>query len=143
VEPALVRACEKALSSAAWSAGDVGLVSAAANGSPAGDRTEATALARLLGQRGDARTPVMAIKASLGESVDAAGLLQTIAALVALREKVAPPIAALDEPEVPGLGYALAPAAIERRRALVTARSESGSCAALLLSCEQNDTDVV
>jgi 3-oxoacyl-[acyl-carrier-protein] synthase II len=142
-ETALARACEKALSAAGWSGSDVGLVSAGANGAPAGDRAEAAALARVLGQRGDARTPVTAVKAGLGESVDAAGMVQAIAALVALGEKVAPPIAGLEEPEVAGLGYALAPAAIERRRALVTARSESGSCAALLLSCEESDTHVV
>ena len=133
LEPALRRAVERAIRGAGLVPGDVGLVSAGASGSPAGDAAEARAIAGVLGD-GAAETPVMAIKANLGDVFDAAGLVQGIAALSAMRSGRAPGITGLEEPEVPGLGYLRREAAIQARHALATSISYEGACSALVLS---------
>jgi 3-oxoacyl-[acyl-carrier-protein] synthase II len=108
-------------------------VSAGANGSVEGDRAEAQALLDVLGEAA-ARTPLIAVKASLGETIDAAGLLQAAVALSAMSSGRAPPIARLEEPEVPGLRYATRPLDVAAGHALVTATSQTGACSALVLS---------
>jgi 3-oxoacyl-[acyl-carrier-protein] synthase II len=128
---ALARACRGSLAMAGIPATSLALVSSGANGVPAVDRAEAAALGEVLGT---ARPPITAVKANLGETVDAAGLLQTIAALWALRSRQVPAIAGLHEPEATGLRYAL-PGATDVRgeHALVTSTHASGACAAVVL----------
>jgi 3-oxoacyl-[acyl-carrier-protein] synthase II len=133
IELALRRACDGALRTAGVAPAQIGLVSAGANGLPSADRAEALALIGALGDTAS-RTPVMAAKANLGEAVDAGGLLQCVAALCAVRTGTAPAIAALDEPEVPGLGYLREEAFLHASNALVTSMSMSGACSALVLS---------
>jgi len=133
VPTALRRACDRALRAAGVAPSEVGLVSAGADGSPHGDRDEARALIDLLGSAAG-RTPVTAVKASFGDTLDAAGLLQAAVALAALRSGKAPPIAHLEEPDVAGLAYITRERVIEGRHALVTSRSQTGACSALVLS---------
>ena len=76
------------------------------------------------------------MKASLGNAVDAAGLLQAAVALAALRSGRAPPIAGLEEPDVPGLAYVTQERELAGRDALVTSISQSGACSALVLGTE-------
>ncbi len=130
---ALQRACEGALRAADLSPVDLGLVSAGANGSPEGDRAEARALLGALGEAA-ASVPVIAPKANLGDSIDAGGLLQAVAALSAMRSGQAPAIAGLEQPEIPGLGYSIGEARVDPGYALVTSTSHAGGCSALVLS---------
>ena len=97
------------------------------------DHAEAGALLDVLGDAA-ARTPVTAIKASLGDSLDAAGLLQTIVAMAVLSGSRAPAVAGLKEPAVPGLAYLTVPTTIAASRALVTATSQTGACSALVVA---------
>jgi len=133
LERSLRRAAEGALKGAGLSPGDVDLVSAGACGSRDGDAAEARALAGVLGDTA-ARTPVAAIKANLGDAFDAAGLVQAVAALSAMKSGRVPPVAGLEEPEVPGLRYAVEEADVDVRHALVTSISYEGACSALVLS---------
>ena len=93
----------------------------------------------------------MAIKANLGETMDAGGLLQALTALSVLRTGQFPPLVALDEPAVVGLRYPRGwsatpfdPSAPALQHggagtgggghALVTSISSTGACSALILS---------
>ncbi|HEY8022008.1 MAG TPA: beta-ketoacyl synthase N-terminal-like domain-containing protein, partial [Thermoanaerobaculia bacterium] len=130
---AVERAAMAALADAGAAASAVAFVSAAANGSPEGDRQEAAGLAAALGP-GAAEVPVAAIKAMLGEPLGAGGALQAIDALETWHDGNLPGIPSL-EPE-PGL--ALAPARESRRvgrsgLALLSARGFDGGAAALAL----------
>lgn len=133
LETSLLRAGEGALRTAGLDSKDVDLVSAGASGARAADEAEARALLGLLGD-GAGRVPVSAIKANLGETMDAAGLVQVVAAVSAMRSGKAPPIAGLEHPEVPGLRYLTEETAVEVRHALVTSISYEGACSALVVS---------
>jgi 3-oxoacyl-(acyl-carrier-protein) synthase len=130
---ALAKASTKALAASKTEVGSIRLCSSGANGLPNVDHAEAGALLKVLDDSA-ARTPVIAIKASLGDSLDAAGLLQTIVAIAALSGSPAPGVAGLREPAVPGLAYLTAPKEIAAGRALVTATSQTGACSALVVS---------
>jgi 3-oxoacyl-[acyl-carrier-protein] synthase II len=130
---ALRRACEDALRAAGLAPGGVGLVSSGANGSPEGDAAEARALAAALGPAA-ADAPVMAVKSGLGDSIDASGMLQALAALAAMRSGRAPPILGLEDPEVAGLRYLTAETAVDAGAALVTSAAPGGACSALVLA---------
>jgi 3-oxoacyl-(acyl-carrier-protein) synthase len=79
---------------------------------------------------------VTAPKANLGEALDPSGLLQCIAALHALSERVAPPIPRLQHPALLGLRYASVETALPDGAALLTATSNSGACSSLIVSTE-------
>jgi len=130
-DAAVARACQGALLQAGPGPA-VGLVSAGASGAVELDRAEARGLLAALGAAAP-RTPVTAVKACLGEPLDAGGLFQCLPALDALRSGRLPPVAGLAEPEVPGLGYLLADGRGEVRRALVTTTTLDGACAAAVL----------
>jgi 3-oxoacyl-(acyl-carrier-protein) synthase len=130
---ALRRACDQVLRGAGVAPAELRLVSAGANGSRDDDRMEARGLVATLGESG-ARTPAMAVKASLGEAGDAGGLLQAVLAIASVRSRSAAPIVNLEEPEVPGLAYVRRETRVEPGSALVTSVGRSGSCSALLLS---------
>jgi 3-oxoacyl-(acyl-carrier-protein) synthase len=130
---ALGRAAVKALASSETEVARLRLCSSGANGTTRVDEAEARALLRILGATAK-ETPVAAIKANLGDTLDAAGLLQTIVAMAALTGSPAPAIAGLGEAMVPGLGYLTTPTRIAPGRALVTATSRTGACSALVLS---------
>jgi 3-oxoacyl-[acyl-carrier-protein] synthase II len=134
---ALARAVRLALADAATAPEEIGCLSASASGSLAVDRAEALGVAAALGERA-AVLPVTAIKAMLGEGLGVSAAWQAVDLIETLRDGELPGIAGLErlEPGLP-LGGAspktrrLAPA--ERRRALLTAVSADGHCAALVL----------
>lgn len=99
---AAVRAIEGALADAGIEPGAIGAVSAGANGSPAGDRAEALALAQVFGERAKS-LPVTAVKAMLGEALGASGAYQTAALLVAFERGELPGIPGLEalDPSLP------------------------------------------
>jgi 3-oxoacyl-(acyl-carrier-protein) synthase len=132
---ALERACAAALQRAHVEPQQLALVGTGANGLREHDDAHARALLSVLGASAS-RTPLSAVKASLGETFDAAGLLQSIAALAALRAGVAPPIARLRSPRLRGLRYPVEPTALGAgiRHALITATSFTGACSALIVT---------
>jgi 3-oxoacyl-(acyl-carrier-protein) synthase len=131
--PALRRAAQAVLDASGTTWGELAFISSGANGVPEVDRCEARALSDLGGARA-ADMPVVAVKAALGETLEAAGLLQSALALHSLASGQAPPIAGLASPALPGLDYATGPRALRPGPALVTATSITGACSALLLA---------
>jgi 3-oxoacyl-[acyl-carrier-protein] synthase II len=84
------RAIRLALADAGVEPGDVDYVNAHGTSTPLNDRTETLALKRALGER--SRTvPVSSLKSSIGHLLGAAGAVEAIATLLALRDRVAPP----------------------------------------------------
>ena len=94
---------------------------------------EGGALSAVLGGRAT-HVPVTAVKGALGETLDASGAIQALAALVALEKRVVPPIVGLGEPEVQGLRYTTQQVSALEGAALVTALSRDGACSAIVLS---------
>jgi 3-oxoacyl-[acyl-carrier-protein] synthase II len=130
---AVERAARAALADAGAEAGEVGFVSAAANGSPEGDRQEAAGLAAALGEHA-AAVPVAAIRAMLGEPLGAGGALQAIDALETWRDGSLPGIPGLEvEPGLP-LAPRAGARAVERGLALLSARGFDGGATALVLA---------
>jgi 3-oxoacyl-[acyl-carrier-protein] synthase II len=134
---ALVRASSKALAASRTDGASLSLCSSGANGVAHVDRAEAQALLHVLGHSAG-RVPVAAIKANLGDALDAAGLLQTIVALNALSGSPAPAIRDLAEPLVPGLSYLEKATTLSGAHALVTATSQTGACSAVVVSSMEN-----
>jgi 3-oxoacyl-[acyl-carrier-protein] synthase II len=131
---AVERALRAALAEACLAPGEIGFLSASANGSPAGDRAEAEGVARVWGDAA-AALPVTAVKALLGEALGASGAFQVIAALAALAGGELPGVAGLTAPD-PGLP--LRPRAgnrpIAARACAVDAVGFDGPCCALVLA---------
>ena len=125
----LAHTIEHALSDAAVS--HVDMVSASASGAPALDVAEAAAIAAAAGSQ----TPVTAIKSMAGESLGAAGALQAIVALHAMRCRRLPGVAGLHAPDpAVRINVDQATRPITGERALVTATSHEGNAVALVLS---------
>jgi 3-oxoacyl-[acyl-carrier-protein] synthase II len=89
------RAIMLALRDAGLAAADVGHVNAHATSTPVGDTAEATAIRSALGDH----PLVTATKSMTGHMLGAAGAVETIFALLALREQVVPAVLNLDDPD--------------------------------------------
>ncbi len=89
------RAMSLAMAQAGLEPSSVDAVFAHATSTPAGDRAEAEALALAFGDQGTT-VPVTAIKSSLGHLLGAAGAVQAVAAVLALRTGLIPPTRNLD-----------------------------------------------
>lgn len=129
----LADTAQRALRGAELSPNDVSLISSGANGVPEDDEAHAHALCAMFYASAPKPPVLMAPKASLGESMDAAGLLQLLTGLSALNSGVAPMIAGLDSPRVPGPRYARQTCGVEGGALLATASSRTGATSALLL----------
>lgn len=133
---ATARALDLALAASKANLDDVGAISASANGGRF-DEIEARALAGALGQRAEL-IPVMAVKASLGETLGAAGALQAVAALEALRAGEAPGVRGLErlpaDFPLPRAGIDTRP--IERPTVMLDAVGLDGHRCALLMTRE-------
>jgi len=93
-----VLAIRHALADARVDAGQVTHVNAHATSTPAGDLVEAQAIAAALGSAaGD--VVVSATKSMTGHLLGGAGAVESVAAILALNERVAPPTINLDDPE--------------------------------------------
>ena len=131
--PALARTINRALRDAAIEVADLGAVAASANGGPILDQREAAAIEATVGRH----TPVTAIKSMTGETLGASGALQAMTALQSLRAGRLPGVAGLQNLN-PAIHLAVAPATcpIHASRALVTALTPEGNCAALVLAVD-------
>jgi 3-oxoacyl-[acyl-carrier-protein] synthase II len=111
----LVRVMRNALANAGLSAGQVVHVNAHATSTPAGDIVEAQAIAAALGEAASG-VVVSSTKSMTGHLLGGAGALESVAAILALRERVAPPTINLDDPDdEAGIDIATEPRPLEPR----------------------------
>jgi 3-oxoacyl-[acyl-carrier-protein] synthase II len=90
-----VRAVQKALTDAGLTGADIAHVNAHATSTPTGDMAEVAGLRQVIGEH-----PVLtATKSMTGHLLGAAGALETIATILAIRDGVIPPTINLDDPE--------------------------------------------
>ncbi|HSS70248.1 MAG TPA: beta-ketoacyl synthase N-terminal-like domain-containing protein [Casimicrobiaceae bacterium] len=132
---ALARAIALALDDAGLSPGDVGMIAAHGNGTPQSDASEALAIRRIFGANGASVPPTTAFKWAFGHLIAAAGILDAVLALHALREDVVPGVATFESLDAVCEGV---PVSREPQRpvsdvALILCRGFAGTNAALLL----------
>ncbi len=96
----------KALRESGLSASDIVHVNAHGTSTPQGDMTEAGSIRRALGAAAD-RVVVTSTKSMTGHLLGAAGALETVATVLALKERLVPPTINLVDPE-DGLGIDVA-----------------------------------
>ena len=95
----------KALREAELSAADIVHVNAHATSTPQGDATEASSIRQALGEHTEAI--VTGTKSMTGHLLGGAGALESLATLLALRDRKVPPTINLDNPD-PDLGIDIA-----------------------------------
>jgi len=118
-----VRAMRRALDKAGLTPQDVQHVNAHASSTPEGDRAELAALRTLFGERVEA-VSVTANKSMLGHTLGAAGAIEAIATIQALRDGCVPPTINLDDPDEAAAGFDLTPN-VARARDIEVAISNS------------------
>jgi len=128
----VARAIRDALADASLAPGDVGMIVAHGNGTPASDASEAAALRAVFGA---AMPPVTAFKWAFGHLIAAAGILDAALALAALKQHVVPAVAPLVEVarDCSGLAVSSRPQSPRSDVALVICRGFAGTNAALVL----------
>jgi 3-oxoacyl-[acyl-carrier-protein] synthase I len=128
----LSRAIDAALADAGLQPSQVGLVVAHGNGTPNSDRSEARALAQVFG---DDLPPVTGFKWAFGHLLAAAGLIDAVLAVTALRAGSVPGIAGLgaQDADAPALPLQVAATRPRGDVALVLSRGFGGTNAACLL----------
>ncbi|MBS0211897.1 MAG: beta-ketoacyl-[acyl-carrier-protein] synthase family protein [Proteobacteria bacterium] len=92
------KALAGALADARMDAGEIGYINAHGTGTPANDPTETRAIRQVFGAHADALA-VSSTKSMHGHALGAAGALELIAAIGALREGVIPPTANFIDPD--------------------------------------------
>ncbi len=93
------RAMAAALARAGMTAGDVDYVNAHGTSTPLGDEIELGAVARLMGDHA-AQVSMSSTKSATGHLLGAAGAIEAIFSVLALRDQVAPPTLNLENPSV-------------------------------------------
>jgi len=93
------RAMELAMKDAGISAEDVLYVNAHGTSTPLNDRAETNAIKTAFGEELAAKVPVSSTKSATGHLLGAAGAIEAIATLLALRDRIAPPTLNYDEPD--------------------------------------------
>jgi len=99
------RAMELALRQAGLAPGDVQHLNAHSTSTPVGDRGELEAIKSVFGRGGD--IAVSATKSATGHLLGAAGGLEAIFTILALRDQIAPPTLNLDNPDAAAEGVDL------------------------------------
>ena len=85
------KAIELALKDAGIEAGDVIYVNAHGTSTPLNDRSETNAIKAAFGEERAHELPVSSTKSAIGHLLGAAGAVESIATLLALRDRIAPP----------------------------------------------------
>jgi 3-oxoacyl-[acyl-carrier-protein] synthase II len=93
------RSMAAALKRARLTAGEIDYVNAHGTSTPVGDEIELRAVERLLGNSA-ARVSMSSTKSSVGHLLGAAGAVESIFSILAIRDGVAPPTLNLDNPSV-------------------------------------------
>jgi 3-oxoacyl-[acyl-carrier-protein] synthase II len=91
-------AMRAALDDAGLTPDDIDYVNAHGTSTPLNDRSETIALKAALGDRAHS-VPVSSTKSAIGHLLGAAGAVEAVATLLALRDRVAPPTLGLEEPD--------------------------------------------
>ncbi|MCW3019961.1 MAG: 3-oxoacyl-(acyl-carrier-protein) synthase 2 [Solirubrobacterales bacterium] len=102
-----------ALADAGAAATEIDYINAHGTSTPLNDRAETHAIKLALGEHAGS-IPVSSTKSAIGHLLGAAGAVEAVATLLALRDRIAPPTLGLEEPEdgldldyVPGVARAL------------------------------------
>jgi nodulation protein E len=93
-----VRAMRAALADAAMSLEEVGYINAHGTGTPGNDPAETRAIRDVFGSLADG-IPVSSTKSMHGHALGAAGAIEAVATLLAMRENILPPTANFTEPD--------------------------------------------
>jgi 3-oxoacyl-[acyl-carrier-protein] synthase II len=93
------RSMKAALRSAGLEAGDIDYINAHGTSTPMGDEIELNAVTRLLGEYARGVT-MSSTKSSTGHLLGAAGAIEAIFSMLAIRDNVAPPTLNLEDPSV-------------------------------------------
>jgi 3-oxoacyl-[acyl-carrier-protein] synthase II len=93
------KAIELALEDAGVGPQDVVYVNAHGTSTPLNDRSETNAIKTALGEELAAGVPVSSTKSAIGHLLGAAGAVEAIATLLALRDRIAPPTLNYEEPD--------------------------------------------
>ena len=93
-----VRAIDRALAEGGIAPAEIDYVNAHGTGTPQNDLVEARALKQVLGARA-ARIPVSSTKSQVGHCLGAAGAIEALASLLAIRGGFVPPTATLRDPD--------------------------------------------
>jgi 3-oxoacyl-[acyl-carrier-protein] synthase II len=109
-----VRAARRALEKAGLTADDVDHVNAHATSTPEGDRAELQAIRTVFGDR-VGEVAVTANKSMLGHTLGAAGAIEAITTIMAIREGCIPPTINLTDPDPAAEGMDLTPNTAARR----------------------------
>lgn len=133
----LGRALRLGLADAGVEPAAIDALTLSANGSPTGDRAEGFSLRSVLDGRLET-LPVTAPKAALGESLGAAGAVDAILLIEALRAGVLPGVVGLDhaDPDLPYRRLGRSPQALSGPCGLVSSRGFDGKSAVLVLTAE-------
>ena len=108
------RAMSAALKRAGVTASEIDYVNAHGTSTPVGDEIELRAVERLLGNAA-ARTTMSSTKSSIGHLLGAAGAVEAIFSILAIRDGIAPPTLNLDNPSIE-TAIDLAPHTARKRR---------------------------
>ncbi len=120
-----VRAARRALEKAGLGPQDVDHVNAHATSTPEGDRAELQAIRTILGEYA-AGVAITANKSMLGHTLGAAGALESIAVIQALRTGTVPPTRNLEDVDPAGEGLDLTPGVATRRELRVGLNNSFG-----------------
>jgi 3-oxoacyl-[acyl-carrier-protein] synthase II len=94
---AAAHAIERALADAGLAPADVDYVNAHGTSTPLNDRSETSALKAALGAERAREVPVSSTKSAIGHLLGAAGAVEAVATLLALRERLVPPTVGWEE----------------------------------------------
>ncbi len=101
------RAMKMALRESGIKPGEVAHINAHATSTPQGDVAEALAIKNALGEDAASHLVLTSTKSMTGHLLGAAGALESLATVLALRDRVVPPTINLDDPEDIGLDIAV------------------------------------
>ena len=101
------RAMKMALREAGIEPTDIAHINAHATSTPLGDLAEAGAIRNALGDKAAENAILTSTKSMTGHLLGAAGALESLAVVMALRDRVVPPTINLDDPEDIGLDVAV------------------------------------
>jgi 3-oxoacyl-[acyl-carrier-protein] synthase II len=104
----VMRAISRALADGGVAPDQVVHVNAHATSTPAGDVVEGQAIAAVLGSAASG-VVVSATKSMTGHLLGGAGAVESVAAVLALRDRVAPPTINLEDPDEVGIDIAIEP----------------------------------
>ena len=120
-----VRAARRALTKAGLTPADIDHVNAHATSTPEGDKAELQSIRTIFGEDAG-RVSVTANKSMLGHTLGAAGAIEAIATILAMRDGCVPPTVNLTDPDPVGEGLDLTPNVAARREVHVAMSNSFG-----------------